>query len=213
MDQEIIIAILAAGASSRLGSPKQLARLNGQTLIARMVQEAQSVPHHHLFVVTGAYREEVNKALDGFSFHEIWNPNFAHGIGSSLRCLHGMLTRPTHWDVPLMILACDQIFVNHQVLNDLIQSFRGVFCHSDNRQRVAAVCDYGGVLGLPVLISPRLWEDLGSLGDNEGAKKLWNAPMVHVQTISCPQAQWDIDTPEDCQIHGIQLFPRGGDLS
>lgn len=205
LDSHTLIVVLAAGVSSRLGQPKQLLRWNGETLVSRMVREAGQVPRATVLVVTGAFRREVVKSLSGLEYDEVFNPDYLKGIGTSIKAaaeycrLLASDRQKTVLRQGMLIVACDQIFVNHSVLNILIESFQ------KNPKADVTVCDYGKDLGLPSMISPRLWEDLGLLEDNEGAKKIWNSSRIIRQTISCPQALWDIDTQEDCRRFGIDV--------
>ena len=211
LDQNVQIAILGAGLSSRLGYPKQLLLFRGEPLISRITREASCISNAKIFVVTGAYRDEVVKALEGQTYYEIWNKNFTLGIGASLRCLRDTLFRVGSSKNPLLIIACDQIFIDKSVIRDLLTRYWDDIYRRGLQKRFAVVCDYGATLGLPAVLSPSLWEDLGSLKDTEGAKKIWHSSDVHLGTISCPQAQWDIDTREDCKIHGIQHSFLGND--
>lgn len=205
--QHTFIVVLAAGTSSRLGRPKQLLKWQGETLIGRMVGEANQVARGSTLVVTGAYRQEVVQAIAGCRFTEIFNPDFSRGIGTSIKaavacCMSLSLSvtkdRLDFRGLSILFVGCDQLFVDSRVLNQLVETFYIGYPSND-----VVVCDYGPDLGLPVIINPRLWEDLGLLGDDEGAKKIWNTPKVTRQTISCPQALWDIDTQEDCVRFGI----------
>jgi molybdenum cofactor cytidylyltransferase len=56
---QIEILILAAGASRRLGQPKQLVKFKGATLINQMTSEAIKAKIGGVTVVTGAHKEAV----------------------------------------------------------------------------------------------------------------------------------------------------------
>lgn len=209
MSENIQIAILAAGTSSRMLFPKQLLFYKGVTLIERIIRSAILIRSAKIKVVTGAFRYQVVSVISELAYQEVFNPDFEKGIGSSLKCLVNYLKVQGASKDPLLIVACDQLFVEVSVMEELIRKYMQKL--QTGATRVAVVCDYDGVQGLPVILSPRLWEDLGFIDDREGAKRIWQCPTVDKETISCPQAQWDIDTLIDCKIHGIELSSLGCD--
>ncbi|MDQ6718810.1 MAG: NTP transferase domain-containing protein, partial [Gemmatimonadota bacterium] len=56
---------MAAGGSTRFGSPKQLAEKDGETLVHRAAMAAKSAGADPVFVVLGAAADEIAPELDG----------------------------------------------------------------------------------------------------------------------------------------------------
>ena len=77
--------LLAAGASVRLGRPKQLVEFDGSPLVRHAAAKAVNVCGSGLVVVTGAHHQEVVAALDSLPVRAVYNPSWREGIGSSLR--------------------------------------------------------------------------------------------------------------------------------
>src|SRR6516162_5729101 len=103
--------ILAAGASRRLGQPKQLLRLdpaNAETLIERAVRIAREASLAPVIVVLGANHDQILSATTLTNTTTVLNPDWPEGIASSIRL--GLHT--VHQLAPnapgLLLVACDQ---------------------------------------------------------------------------------------------------------
>jgi hypothetical protein len=68
------IIILAAGASSRMGAPKQLLLIDGKTLIKRTFDTAMDTPCHPIVLVLGANRDLIRKETEKMPITVIDNP-------------------------------------------------------------------------------------------------------------------------------------------
>ena len=79
--------ILAAGASTRMGSPKQLLPLNGRPLLTGVVEAALAAKVWPVVVVLGAHAEKIRPLLARHPVLIAENPAWAEGMASSLRCL------------------------------------------------------------------------------------------------------------------------------
>ena len=81
------IIILAAGSSSRLGSPKQLLKYNDKSLLQHIVTEANlAVENEEVIVVTGANQDLLETELSQLPVHVIHNDNWEQGMASSINC-------------------------------------------------------------------------------------------------------------------------------
>ncbi len=77
--------ILAAGASTRYGQPKQLLDWRGTPFVRVVAQTALSAGLDPVLVVTGAYAEEVETALQGLPVQIVHNEAWQEGQASSIR--------------------------------------------------------------------------------------------------------------------------------
>jgi molybdenum cofactor cytidylyltransferase len=77
--------LLAAGGSKRLGHPKQLIQFRGQTLIHHMISVIKSGGIVNLFVVAGAFRNEVIAAVKDLKVHWIINTEWERGLSTSIQ--------------------------------------------------------------------------------------------------------------------------------
>ncbi|MEH2155355.1 nucleotidyltransferase family protein [Nostoc sp.] len=82
---DVGLIILAAGASTRMGTPKQLLRYGEQSLIGHVVEVANASVCHPIIVVLGAYFEHIKPEINSEQVHIVENPLFGEGISSSIR--------------------------------------------------------------------------------------------------------------------------------
>jgi len=114
-------AILAAGPSTRFGSPKQLVRLEGGLVLHRAVANAASVAGHSVTVVIGAHAREVAPALRLSSASVVLNRDWAEGLASTIRA--AVRGTPPRCEGLLLLLA-DQVAVAGEALRRLFAAWR-----------------------------------------------------------------------------------------
>ncbi|WP_133273348.1 nucleotidyltransferase family protein [Hymenobacter radiodurans] len=81
----VALILLAAGASTRMGQAKQLLYFQGQTLLRRAAETAVATGCQPLVLVTGALHKELVAEIDDLPFLVTHNPDWAVGMGSSIR--------------------------------------------------------------------------------------------------------------------------------
>ena len=177
--------LLAAGASRRLGRPKQLLVWQGETLVRRAARAALAAGVDELIVVTGAERDAVAAALAGLDLRVVENEGWAEGIGSSI----ATGVRAASGAAVLLLLA-DQPGVDAALLAELIAGMEA------GHERVA--CAYGGVIGVPALFSGASdLVALRGLSGDRGAAQLLRRTGAAVLAIPAEQAAHDIDEEGD----------------
>jgi molybdenum cofactor cytidylyltransferase len=180
--------ILAAGSSSRLGSPKQNLVYKGRTLLQRTVETVLASICRPVIVVLGAHSEVVKPTLAGYDVTIIENKEWAEGMASSIRAGVNAL-KLTNPDIPeLMLLLSDQPMIDTSLLNMLALA--------KSRDGIVASA-YNGTLGPPALFDKVYLDDLLALKGHEGAKKVIHHYPHAVTEIPFPAASMDIDTVED----------------
>lgn len=183
------IIILAAGASTRLGRPKQLLPWQGVTLLQHAVQTALTVTTQPV-VVTGANGEHLAAALDPGQVKMVFNPNWQQGIASSIRCgLQALLNRTPEPD-QVIFMVCDQPFVTPGLLLDLINE------QQKSRKPIVA-CAYADTLGIPALFDKSFFPQLLDLQGDTGARKVIQGNSGDVASVVFEQGGYDIDTMVD----------------
>ena len=84
--RRIAAVVLAAGRSTRMGGPNKLvAEIAQRPLVRIAAEEALASRAKPVIVVTGHQRPDVERALDGLPVKFVHNPDFAQGLGTSLR--------------------------------------------------------------------------------------------------------------------------------
>lgn len=182
--------ILAAGGSSRLGQPKQLLPFQGESLLRRAARSAVEAGCTCVTVVAGDARDRIEIELGGTPAIIVGNLEWQRGIGTSVRCglRHLLSLRP---DVDAVILlACDQPFLEAGVITSLI-----AWHESSGKPIVAS--SYAGTLGIPALFHRSCFESLLALPEDSGAKILIESRSADVAQMEFEQGAIDIDTPAD----------------
>jgi molybdenum cofactor cytidylyltransferase len=193
--------ILAAGGSSRLGRPKQLLALNGETLVRRAVRAASEAGCHPVIVVVGEIGDTIRSELDirdsrissGLALENLTramiveNAEWRNGIGTSIR--RGLQQLPRSVDA-VVLLACDQPFVDASIVGKLIAAW-------EETGRPITASYYANTLGVPALFDRSCFEALLNLPDDSGAKSLIAARPDDVASIAFEDGAIDIDTPAD----------------
>ena len=183
------IILLAAGSSFRLGRPKQLIEIQGETLIQKAIDEAKMSQADFLVVVLGANADLIQTGFDYSSTPFIVNPDWQNGMSSSMQVGLRFLMEKEEIDQVLLML-CDQPFVDASLLNKLINSKK-----TSGKGIVAAA--YSNTLGVPALFDRRYFEELLQLNGSEGAKKVIFNHQAEVHALDFPLGAVDLDTEED----------------
>ena len=172
--------ILAAGASRRLGRPKQLVLHQGETLLRRAVAAASACAP--VVVVTGCGSEAMAAELAGLGVEVVFNPRWEEGMASSIRA--GVKALPP--GVPgALFLVCDQPAVDAALVAKLLAAWKG--------EPVA--CAYGGVRGIPAILPARVFPGLLALEGDRGARGFLQGEDV--VEVPFEQGAWDVDEPGD----------------
>ncbi|WP_207510402.1 nucleotidyltransferase family protein [Longitalea luteola] len=180
------IIILAAGASTRLGQPKQLLPWQGTTLLRHAVETALAVATNPV-VITGANAEHLATAVDAGRAKIVYNPDWQEGIASSIRCgLQALLNRTPEPD-QVIFMVCDQPFVTPELLLELINE-------RQNTGKSIVASAYDGTLGIPALFDRTMFPQLLELQGDTGAKQLIKNNLDDTATVLFPQGNIDIDT-------------------
>ena len=186
------LVLLAAGASVRLGSPKQNLEFQGQTLLQHAVQAARHSGCAPVVVVLGAKTNELRAQLIFPEITVVENPEWEEGMGSSVRYGVQALLQAAPDLNNVLLMTCDQPFVSGQVLRQLVAE------KAKNLKKIIASA-YQDTIGTPVLFDKQFFPDLLHVQGAQGAKKLLFQYPEAVGTISFELGGFDIDTPADYQ--------------
>lgn len=184
------IIILAAGASTRLGSPKQLLVYSGVSLLQHAVEVAQTADADPVVVILGANADLIKSEIKNTKANAVVNPEWKEGMASTIRFgLQTLLKLNPEVDAVVMMVA-DQPFVTAELLNNLMEVHR-------KKQRSIVASKYGTTFGTPVLFAKRFFPELLELTGDVGAKNLVRKYLNEAAFVSFPKGEIDIDTVED----------------
>ncbi len=182
-------AVLAAGASTRLGYPKQLIEHEGNSFVKRAALAALEAGAVPVVVVVGASADEVCAALEGVGgVRTVHNARWESGLASSLSVGLAALRADPKCEAALVMVA-DQPLIESATLQRLLHAF------DDNNRIVAS--SYDDVVGVPVVFGVEHFADLMSLKGDEGAGRWLRSRLSRVTQIPVADAALDIDTPAD----------------
>jgi molybdenum cofactor cytidylyltransferase len=200
-NRPIAALVLAAGRSTRMGGPnKLLAEIGGKPLVRIAVEQALASTAKPVIVVTGHQRERVEQALAGLSVRIVHNPDFADGLGTSLKVGIGAL--PADVDGVIVCLG-DMPQVDAALIDRLIGAF------DPERGALAVMPTIEGKRGNPVLWSRRFFPDLMAIEGDVGARHLitrYGEAVVEVP-VTGKGALVDVDTPE--ALRGLKAEMEG----
>ena len=173
-----------------MGSPKQLLRLDGESLVRRAATTALASRCTRVLVVIGANAEAVAREIEDLAVERVENAHWAQGISSSIRA--GVETAAAAQPVAdaVLITLADQPNVTSALLDRLIAA--GVTAPAG-----LVACEYAGTLGAPALFDRRHFDALRELSGDRGGKALLAAHAEAVVRIPFAAAAIDLDTPDD----------------
>ena len=191
--EKIAAIILAAGPSSRLGRPKQLIEVNGQSLIERALNAANGAGCEPVLVVTGANDQQVVARIRKCGAKIVKNVEWKQGLGLSIRAGIERLLKSDPATSAVLLMVCDQPLVRAQHLRRLIN-----LRHETGRPIVCS--RYAETVGVPAIFGRQFFGELMQLGEH-GAKRLLLSHPDQSAQISLPEAELDID--EEADIEGL----------
>ena len=186
--------ILAAGASTRFGSPKQLLVYDGDPLVRRAAKAALAAGTSPVMVVLGANASIVAREISNLpGVRTIVNEHWQSGLASSLATGVRSLMETAGCDAVLVMLA-DQPGVDAKALKKLIAAF-------DDKNRIIAA-SYLDTVGVPAIFGCEHADELMRMTGDRGAAQWLRDHRAQVTTVPLPEAALDIDSPRDAEQLG-----------
>jgi molybdenum cofactor cytidylyltransferase len=189
-DLRVAALVLAAGRSTRMGAiNKLIAEIGGKPLVRIAAEQALGSRAKPVIVVTGHERERVEAALAGLPVRFVNNPDYAEGLGTSLKV--GIAAVPADADAAIVCLG-DMPQVDSQLIDKLLAAL------DPERGALVVVPIFDGRRGNPVVWSRRFFPDLMSISGDIGARHLIGsyAEAVVEVPVAGAAALTDVDTPE-----------------
>ncbi len=191
--EKLAAVLLAAGGSSRMGHPKQLFRIEDESLVTRMARRLIDLGPGSVMVVTGSVRQAVNDQLSGLPLQIVYNPRWQEGMASSLAA--GVKNLPPEID-GLLIMLCDQWRVGLADLQELVRAWTTDISHI-----AAASWHEEGqqVIGPPAIFPSSLFEELTALKGDRGARLVIEKHRKCATFVAMNNARFDLDKPADLE--------------
>lgn len=184
----VAAVVLAAGASTRLGQPKQLAPIAGRPALAYTLDALRASRVGQIVLVLGHAADEIASALDLSDVTVVRNDGYREGQSTSVRV--GIKALGDDVAAALMVVG-DQPFLAPSVVDAVLHAYEetgGPFI----------VPVYAGEWGNPVLLARGTWPLLDNLTGDTGARPILRKHIDMVLEVPVPGAlPEDIDTPDD----------------
>lgn len=180
-------AVLAAGASTRFGSPKQLVRLGGSPVLHQAAATAASIAGPSVAVVLGAFAKEIAPALRQSAASVVLNRDWEEGLASTVRV--AVRTAPPRC-AGLLLLLGDQVAVTTDDLRRLFAAWR-------RHPILIAAALYSGAPGLPAIFPRWAFSDLLELRGDRDPRLVLRRNVDRLVRVPMQNAGVELDTPED----------------
>ena len=195
--------VLAAGAATRFGAPKQLAELDGVPLLEHALRAITATPVGRVVVVLGSGADEIAVGVNLYGAEPLVCSRWDEGQSASLACGLGALE---HCEAVVVTLG-DQPRVSPDAI-------RRVMAARDGAAAVRAT--YAGKPGHPVLLERELFGPLRDVSGDKGARNLLMSVQVHDVPCDDLGGGEDVDTPAELDalraggpVTGVAPVPRG----
>ncbi len=180
--------VLAAGASTRFGSPKQLLDWRGRPLLQHVIWQVLAAPVCEIVVALGAHYARVAPLIYGLPVTLTHNADWEAGLSSSVALgLRALRRRP---DAAVFLLA-DQPGASPELITRLIRSY------ADARAPIVLPRVHGQ-RGNPALFASELFSELMQVTGDQGGRALLTHYWDDIAWVDADErALFDIDEPED----------------
>lgn len=180
--------VIAAGASRRMGTPKQLLDLGGRPLLRWSIDALQALAPRQLVLVLGHEAQRIAGALQMDGVRVVVNERHAEGQSTSLQAGLAALDPDI---AAALVLAGDQPLVSSAHLARLVSAYEG------NEQGIVAT-QYRDHRGVPMLLAREIWPLAAGIAGDQGARALLRAYPERVATVEVADQAMalDVDTPE-----------------
>lgn len=184
------IVILAAGGASRMGRPKLLLPYGESSLLENAIDAAKSSGISRILLVAGSWHEAVEKISAEKNILSAINPRWQNGISSSIHT--GIAHAVAVWPETdgILFMVADQPFVTGELLAALVASQK-----SSGLPAVAS--GYSGTVGTPAIFHHSLFEEVGHLSGDHGARKILLNHKDQTGVVPFMAGETDIDTPAE----------------
>jgi molybdenum cofactor cytidylyltransferase len=183
--------ILAAGASRRLGQPKQLVRIAGETLLDCTIREVRESGAQPILVVLGAHRDAIQTDVDLSGVHLVVNLNWEQGIASSIHVGIDAVQEQVADVTAVLMLVCDQPKLTAEHLRALIA------IHDKTTEPAVVASAYAGIAGIPAIFPVSQFSRLLALQGDAGARYILRNPDCPLISVIFQGGEVDVDLPSD----------------
>lgn len=191
---KIHAVLLAAGRSTRLGSPKQLVVLGAppETLLARAARILSTPVITSLRVVLGEAHAAIDEEAARTGARIVRSIQHMEGSAASIRAAVADLQATESAPYGILFAVVDQPAVTPAHMTTLVNAF------TEARGARPVASRYAGARGVPAIFPSTYESDLLSLRGDSGAKGILRADPTVIE-VDLPFGEHDIDVPTDLE--------------
>lgn len=191
----IAAVVLSAGESSRMGRPKALLPIDGQTFIEKIVAVLRQAGMQNIIVVLGHNVEAMAPKIAHLPIAVLINSDYQKGQLSSLQVAVRRLLADESCHGMLVHLV-DHPHINADLVHLLIE-------HFEDSGKLIVVPRFHGKRGHPVIFARSLFDELLQAPMDQGAKAVVQAHRDETLEVDTTDEgiTLDIDTPELYRQH------------
>ena len=182
------ILIIAAGASRRLGQPKQLVPYRDTFLLNYIINQCLNSNIGDVFVVLGANRSQIEPKISSQQVTLIYNEHWSEGMSTSIGCGSSFIQNLDYEAV--IVMLGDQPFFQSKLLKQIIEK------QIATKARIV-ISNYDRGMGPPSFFNATLFDELAQLRGDVGAKPIIRKYFNEIERIAFPKGYIDIDNPSD----------------
>ena len=197
----VVGLVLAAGRSTRMGRPKQLAELDGRPLLEHVLAALEAAPLDRVVVALGAHAGTILERIDLHRAEPLVVEGFEGGIGHVLARAVGAVGPA---DAVVVALG-DQPLVGPKVVRELVAAWRA-------GAGPVVTAAYGGRHGNPKLFDRSILAELTRLGGDTGARELLAGHPGWVVPVEVGALGDDADVDDEdalARLVGRSAIPNG----
>lgn len=186
----ISLVILAAGKSTRMKENKLLLKLDGETLIERVVKTAKGSSADEVIVVLGHEAEKVREQLVKLDCKLVVNENYMRGQSESVKV--GLAAVSSSAEA-VMILPADVALIDAESINSVIDE------HRKSKSQIV-IASHKHQSGHPILLDRALFQEVSQIDESAlGLKAVINRHRSEVKyvEVGTENVLIDIDTREE----------------
>ena len=201
-NQNIVTVVLAAGASTRMRSPKQLLNWGNSTLLEHTINTVLELNSSEVVVVLGANFEIIQSEISKYPVTVLNNTSWKVGLGKSIAVAVEYIQKLNYKVDGVMIVLADQPLINSRFLGELCNAF------NPNNNQIITTSYKNGKRGVPVIFDKYYFEELMLLNDDDGARTLLKTYANSVNSLKPQFENLDIDSKEDYNYLHKEIFKK-----
>jgi molybdenum cofactor cytidylyltransferase len=181
--------ILAAGESSRMGTPKATLAYRGRTFVELIVQTLSEAGIERIVVVLGHQAEDIQRQVKIEAAQVVINPDYRSGQTSSLQV--GLRSLVADDLEAILLCLVDHPAVAAETVRNIVTTFR-------QSGAPVVIPTYQGRRGHPVLIGRQVFGELLGLARDAGADSVVRRyrPATRFVEVEDQGIVMDVDDPE-----------------